>query len=324
MRHATSPSKRDQQRTPNDVLDALEQLQSASRHEYTIVKLSEPISSSSSSTTTTAVQHPSDIDIDSTNTNTNTNNNLTTAPRTSDVSTSSLDSPTPSSLEADLAHYRELFAKLRFSYVEQVTKEKFIRAIVGDPPLIVSPRDIADLEARNAGAKAELKALKAEVASMVAALEGKGRELAGRYEEVRKGRELAGELPGRIGDLEGRVAELAAARQRGLAPGSGPEMGLPLGKTRALVEGRRRELAGVERQMELLGGQVPRKRKEVERLRGEVAALENRRANSAAAAREAKRRRENAQSGVEDELEARGRWYRASETVLRRVLDLQG
>jgi hypothetical protein len=90
------------------------------------------------------------------------------------------------------------------------------------------------------------------------------------------------------------------------------------------VEGKRRELEGVERQLELLSGQVPRKRKELERLRGEVAALENRKVNSAAAAREAKRRRENAQGGVEDELEARGRWYRASETVLRQVLDLQG
>jgi hypothetical protein len=81
----------------------------------------------------------------------------------------------------------------------------------------------------------------------------------------------------------------------------------------------------LEREVEVLGQQqVPRKRKEVERLRAEVVALEKRRANSVAAAREAKRRRENAQGGVGDELEARGRWYRASETVLRQVLDLQG
>jgi chromosome segregation ATPase len=153
-------------------------------------------------------------------------------------------------------------------------------------------------------------------------LERRGRELAGRYERVQAEMKLVRELPGKIAALEKRVAELKAAQQ--LAPDAKAEMNLPLGKTLALVEGKRRELAGVERQLELLGGQVPRKRKEVERLRGEVAALENRRANSSAAAREAKRRRENAQSGVEDELEARGRWYRASETVLQRVLDLQG
>jgi polyhydroxyalkanoate synthesis regulator phasin len=299
MSRATSPAKRDRHRT-TETLRALEQLQPASGHEYTIVKISEPISSA---------LPPAQ----------NNNDNL---PRTSDVSTSSLDAPTPSSLEADLAHYRELFGKLRFSYVEQVTKEKFIRAIVGDPPLIVSPQENADLEASNAAAKAELKALKTEVAGMVEELERRGRELAGRYERVQAEMKLVRELPGKIAALEKRVAELKAAQQ--LAPDAKAEMNLPLGKTLALVEGKRRELAGVERQLELLGGQVPRKRKEVERLRGEVAALENRRANSSAAAREAKRRRENAQSGVEDELEARGRWYRASETVLQRVLDLQG
>jgi DNA repair exonuclease SbcCD ATPase subunit len=309
MSRATSPAERGRQRT-TETLRALEQLQSASGHEYTIVKLSEPISSA-----LPPAQNTTNNNNDPSSTNTN-------LPRTSDVSTSSLDAPTPSSLEADLAHYRELFSKLRFSYVEQVTKEKFIRAIVGDPPLIVSPQENADLEASNAAAKAELKALKTEVAGMVEELERRGRELAGRYETVQAEMRLVRELPGKIATLEKRVAELKAAQQ--LAPDAKPEMNLPLGKTLALVEGKRRELAGVERQLELLGGQVPRKRKEVERLRGEVAALENRRANSAAAAREAKRRRENAQSGVEDELEARGRWYRASETVLRRVLDLQG
>ncbi|KAK3311441.1 uncharacterized protein B0T15DRAFT_75650 [Chaetomium strumarium] len=308
MRRAPSPAETDRQRTAK-VLRALQDLQSASGHEYTILKISEPISSA----------------VPSRDNHNNTNNNNEPAnavARTSDVSTSSLDAPTPASLEADLAHYKELFAKLRFSYVEQVTKEKFIRAIVGDPPLIVTPQENADLEESNAAAKATLKARKTEVAGMVADLEARGRDLAGRYERVRAEMALLEELPGKIATLEKRVAELRAAQQ--LAPDGKPEMNLPLGKTLALVDEKRRELAGLDRQLELLGGQVPRKRKEMERLRAEVAALENRKANSAAAAREAKRRRENAQGGVEDELEARGRWYRASEVVLRQVLDLQG
>ncbi|KAK3298202.1 uncharacterized protein B0H64DRAFT_384418 [Chaetomium fimeti] len=305
MSRPTSPHKPDQQRAAK-VLQALEDLQCTSgdsSDEYTIIKLSEPISSSSASN----------------------NNNPTPAPaRTSDVSTASLDTPTPTSLEADLAHYRELFAKLRFSYVEQVTKEKFIRAIVGDPPQIVSAQENAELEAGNAAAKAALKRLKTDVAAMVAELETRGRGLVARYEVVREELAVLRALPAEIDGLEERVRDLRAQHALLRAAGVGPEMSMPLGKTRALVEGRRRELGGLEREVEVVGGQVPRKRKEVERLRGEVAALENRRANSEAAAREAKRRRENAQGGVEDELEARGRWYRASETVLRQVLDLKG
>ncbi len=295
-RKTTTPRRRSQAAaaappSPETLVQTLIDIQ---KSDYSILKLSEPLTTASSST---APQ-----------------------PRTSDISTASVD-PTPATLEADLAHYRELFAKLRFSYVEQVTKEKFIRAIVGDPPLIVTPAENAALEEENAAAKAALKALKTEVAGMVAALETRGRELAGRLERVKEEGALADELPKRIEELQGRVSSLRAERE---GQGGGEGMDLPLGKTRGLVEGKRKELEGLERLVEGLERQVPRKRKEAERLGGEVAALENRRANSAAAAREAKRRRENAQGGVEDELEARGRWYRASETVLRQVLDLKG
>ena len=40
-------------------------------------------------------------------------------------STDNGGNPTPASLEADLTHYKDLFTKLRFSYVEQVTKRSF-------------------------------------------------------------------------------------------------------------------------------------------------------------------------------------------------------
>ncbi|KAK4145416.1 uncharacterized protein C8A04DRAFT_26925 [Dichotomopilus funicola] len=322
MPRANSPAKpADPLRNPK-LLRALDDLKSSSLDDYTIIKLSEPISTADPSTssllTSRHSHHPNNDDLTT---------NTTTAPRTSDVSTASSSAPTPTTLEADLSHYRELFAKLRFSYVEQVTKEKFIRAIVGDPPLIVSPQENADLEARNAAAKAELKKLKGEVAGMVGDLEVRGRELAGRLERVRGEMEVAVHLPDTIAELEARVAALREQQKERLAavPGSRPEMAMPLGRTRAVVEERRGELGRVERAVEVLGGQqVPRKRKEVERLRAEVGGLEKRRENSAVAAREAKRRREGAQGGMEDELEARGRWFRASEAVLRQVLDLKG
>ena len=96
--------------------------------------------------------------------------------RHSDVSTTSdgYEDATPASLQADLAHYKashlsirtgrhllpsaggmrrhakreqqDLFSKLRFSYIEQVTKEKFLRAIASTPPLLIDPADNAELE----------------------------------------------------------------------------------------------------------------------------------------------------------------------------------
>lgn len=250
-----------------------------------------------------------------------------TAPRTSDVSahstSSALDAPTPASLEADLAHYKELFAKLRFSYVEQVTKEKFIRAIVGDPPLIVTPQENADLEASNVAAKASLKALKTEVALLVEDLESRSRELAARYERVKLDRVKLKELPGKMEELQKRVDEFRT--KQAIQPGRLPEMNLPLAKTAVLVEERRQKVRELERQVEQLSSLAPRKRKEMERLQMEVTALAAKRTQVSAAAREAKRRRENAQKagGADDEMEAKGRWYRASEAALREMLVLK-
>ncbi|OAA72111.1 hypothetical protein ISF_01184 [Cordyceps fumosorosea ARSEF 2679] len=272
-----------------DVLKALTRHQA--HHEISIIKLSEPITSYSA-------EEPRQ--------------------RTSDASNSALEGPTPAGLEADLAHYSELFSKLRFSYVEQVTKEKFIRAIVGDPPLIVSMRENLELETQNLAAKAELKKLKQDVASMVDDLEHKARELSQQYASIQLETARLEELPTKIRDLEARVAELKASRA---TADSNPELNLPLSKTRQLVSRRQAEQQQVTRELKALQSKVPHKRKEVERLEAELGPLETKRQNSRAAAREAKRRREAALGGVGDDLEQRARWWRASESILTQLLD---
>ncbi|KAI1278984.1 hypothetical protein F5Y07DRAFT_59792 [Xylaria sp. FL0933] len=281
-------------RTPEQILAELQAL--VANQEITILKLSEPIS-----TEIAQLQEQSQ--------------------RTSDISNASLDATTPASLEADLTHYRELFAKLRFSYVEQVTKEKFIRAIVGDPPLIVSSQENVELEKQNLEAKATLKALKTEVADMVTELEKKARDLSKKYEKVKTETAKLEELPAKLDELESAVAKLRTAQASGL--NSNPELNLPLAKTLQLVDAKKRERDDLDRQLEQLQSQVPRKKKELERLQAELQPLETKRQNSMAAAKEAKRRKEAALGGVEDDLEERGRWYRAAEASLKQMLEIK-
>ncbi|KAI1127259.1 hypothetical protein F5Y10DRAFT_198674 [Nemania abortiva] len=280
-------------RTPEQILAELQAL--VANQEITILKLSEPISAEIAQLQAQSQQ------------------------RTSDISNASLDATTPASLEADLTHYRELFAKLRFSYVEQVTKEKFIRAIVGDPPLIVSPQENVDLERQNLEAKATLKALKTEVADMVTELEQKAKDLSKKYERVQTETAKMKELPDRLVELESAVAKLRTAQASRLDPN--PELNLPLAKTLDLVEAKKRQRDELDRQLEQLQSQVPRKKKELDRLHAELNPLETKRQNSTAAAKEARRRKEAALGGVEDDLEERGRWYRAAETTLKQMLD---
>ncbi|KAL8662478.1 MAG: hypothetical protein Q9168_008253, partial [Polycauliona sp. 1 TL-2023] len=146
--------------SPNPSIAALSDLQA---QPLSIIRLSESISSNPPNPTITPNNNPH---------------------RTSDISTSALsnsetpfDQPTPSSLAADLSHYRDLFSKLRFSYLEQVTKEKFLRAIVGDPPLIVESSENVELEKQLAEIKAVLKMQKEDVGRLVEELENRGREL---------------------------------------------------------------------------------------------------------------------------------------------------
>ncbi|KAF5227198.1 hypothetical protein FANTH_14831 [Fusarium anthophilum] len=277
---------------PEKVLEALNKLQSS--QEISIIKLSEPISSS----------RPQDA-----------------RQRTSDASNSAFDAPTPAGLTADLAHYKELFAKLRFSYVQQVTKEKFIRAIVGDPPMIVTMEENLELEKENAIAKKQLKELKTEVADMVADLERRGIELSQKYESVQLETAKLREMPTKIEDLEMRIEHLRTELET--PDGSAPSMNLPLAKTQDLVNQRKLEQQELARELESLQAKVPRKRKEAERLRIELQPLENKRQNSATAAREARRRKEAALGGAADDLEERARWWRASEGVLTQVLDIK-
>ena len=128
-----------------DVAEALQTL-NAPTSTLSILSLADPILSSSSSSSSTADNNEAQL--------------------------------TPASLVADLAHYKDLFAKLRFSYVEQVTKERFLKAIVADPPELVDAADNVELEQELKGAKAALKSKKVAMEHVVKELQDLGTRLA--------------------------------------------------------------------------------------------------------------------------------------------------
>jgi chromosome segregation ATPase len=175
------------------------------------------------------------------------------------------------------------------------------------------------LEESLAVSKAALRAQKLEVAELVAELEKRGRELARKYEAVQLQTTQLQELPDEIEGLQASIDKLKATQE----PGSHPTLNLPLEKTWALVEERGRERAELDRQLEQLKSMVPRKTKELERLNAELQNVEAKRLASAAAAREAKRRKEEALGGAGDDLEDRGRWWRGVESGLKGMLGVE-
>ncbi|KAH7057309.1 hypothetical protein B0J12DRAFT_697180 [Macrophomina phaseolina] len=241
--------------------------------------------------------------------------------RGSAASEMSADDATPASLQADLIHYKELFSKLRFSYVEQVTKEKYLTAITVDPPQIVEPRDNVELEAQLVEVKASLKAQKVEVAEMLAELERRGRDLSKRYESIQLRTAQLEAIPNEIANLESTIAEL---RETQAPHPTNPSLSLPLPETLSVLASREAELAALEKQLSSLQSTLPRKTRELERLEAELQPLEMQKSGTVAAAKEARRRREAGEAGMGDDLEERGRWLTAVEQGLRGMLEVEG
>ncbi|KIX06476.1 uncharacterized protein Z518_04452 [Rhinocladiella mackenziei CBS 650.93] len=282
-----------------------------------ILALAEPIIASQSQSQSQSTSHPQSRPSD-------TSNSLSQT--ASDPDPSLL---TSASLSADLTHYKNLFSKLRFSYLEQVTKEKYLRSIVGDPPLVVSHDDNLVLEDKLAGMKTELKGKKAEVDALVAEMEETAKLLATSYESVNEGMQTLERVPPEIERLRNEIEKLQSeiVTRRGNhddghspKPSKDPRMNMSLDETeQALAELQSRN-EEIDRQIDSLQRQMPGKIRDVERMDRELAELEKKRNESSRLAMEVRRRRE---LGGRDEMEDLGKWYRDSESVLRCLLDVQ-
>lgn len=236
---------------------------------------------------------------------------------------SNTENPTPQSLNADLAHYRDLFSKLRFSYIEQVTKEKYLKSIVGDPPLLVSHAENQALEERLATMKAQLKAKKVETENLVRELETTASELAKKYEKIQKDSKLLDRLPAEIETLRQQVEELKgqlAEKEGAMEISRDPRMNMSLDATNQALEEQRRRNQELDEQIEALQKQLPRKMQECERLDRELEDLDRKKNESTRVARELRRMREE---GGRDPLEEQGKWYKSSEIVLKGLLGME-
>ena len=233
---------------------------------------------------------------------------------------------TPSTLAADLQHYKDLFSKLRFSYLEQVTKEKYLRSIVGDPPVLVTPAENAELEQKLVGMKSELKAKKEECDELVREMEEVAREVAVKYETVNGGMGELERLPPAIERLQQELEEVKAelAEKREALGGHNssdpdPRMQMGLEATQAALEERREQNQRLDEEIEELKSRMPLKMRECERAERELEEMERRRNEVTRQARDVKRIREE---GGRDLVGERGKRYKAQETVMRGLLEV--
>ncbi len=201
-----------------------------------------------------------------------------------------------------------------------MTKEKFLRAIVGDPPLIVEHGENIELESQLADIKAVLKAQKEHVGEMVRELDAQGRDLSRRYETISLQTTLLSSLPPQIEDLNQTLAGLRKQNQSAGTHEASPALALPLPATLELLDQRQAGLDEVNVQLRALQQALPRQTRRLETEERELERLEVERERAVGLAREAVERRQ--EGGGADELERKGRWLRGVESGLRGMLEI--
>lgn len=201
-----------------------------------------------------------------------------------------------------------------------------MRSIVGDPPVLVTPAENAELEQKLVGMKSELKAKKEECDALVSEMEEVAREVAVKYEAVHGGMTELERLPAEIETLQREVeqvkAELAEKREALGGTNSSdpnPRMQMGLEATQAALEERRREIERLDQEIDELKSRMPLKMRECERAERELEEMERMRNEVTRQARDVERIREE---GGRDLVGERGKWYKAQETVLRGLLEV--
>ncbi|KAJ1924994.1 hypothetical protein IWQ60_004854 [Tieghemiomyces parasiticus] len=115
---------------------------------------------------------------------------------------------TPKAVEADLAYYRTLFSKLKFNYLEQTTKERFLRDLMQEPPVDIELEDIQEIEAGNLVSKKELKKRKTETQVRHEQIDYTINSVADGYHQVKSEFEEVAPILAEIAELESQLHEL--------------------------------------------------------------------------------------------------------------------
>lgn len=204
--------------------------------------------------------------------------------------------------------------------MEQVTKEKFLRAVVGDPPLFVDQADNMAFEAQLMEVKASLAAQKLQVAETIRQLEDQGRNLSRRYKVIELQKEQLQNLPSEIASLQ-ETLDLLCAQQTPRS--TDPSMSLPLPATLALLSEKQAELEDLDRQIEILKTESEVKRAALIQEEGNLKPLQSQRAKAIIEANEAKKRREMAANGQGDGLEEKGRWLSGVHVMMNKLLNVE-
>ncbi|KAJ3197495.1 hypothetical protein HK101_003193 [Irineochytrium annulatum] len=117
----------------------------------------------------------------------------------------------PRNMEAELRFHKELFSKLKFNFLEQTTKEAFLKRILGESVVWCTDNDMSSAESRNEVLKRRLKSIKAETEVARESLAEMIQRVCEAHVAFLERREQLRSLETQLSDQIGKQEELKAA-----------------------------------------------------------------------------------------------------------------
>jgi hypothetical protein len=240
----------------------------------------------------------------------------------------------PTQIDGVIIHQHEQFKNLKLAYLEQETKEKFVRAVVGDPPLVVEASDVLEVETANAAKKQQLRALKTACAEMEEETVVRACDVVAEHARMQNEAAEMMNLIMELRAMEREVASLETKRQQKQRELEGdveegtltdPELTLPYEEMQRLVEAytqQARELEAATRAP--LAAKAEEKERELQSVTRRVTDLRQQRARAESAARESAAARERELARGLGEKEAVAQWHRNMLAVLEHTLGISG
>ncbi|KAL2916924.1 hypothetical protein HK105_203356 [Polyrhizophydium stewartii] len=209
----------------------------------------------------------------------------------------------PRNTEAEKNFHKELFSKLKFNYLEQDAKEKFLRRVLDMTPQFATPESVQGLERQNAQQKESLKAQKASLEMLKTEVSDIAEHVCATYERVHVQKAEALQLQAEIAQLETkRDAVLAKPNPRA------PFLANLEQKTSAQQD----RIAALKSQIEAQRRELAEKQARRAQLLKQSARLEVRRQEAESNAIEAER----ISRTKDPQVESLGKWYQETIELL--------
>ncbi|KAG0349265.1 hypothetical protein BG004_000045 [Podila humilis] len=154
-------------------------------------------------------------------------------------------------MQGDLEYYKDLFEKYTFSYIEQYTKEKFLRELMEDPPPEITLASNKELEAKNFANKKLLEEKSLIIDKLNRELEATIKTVCKEHQQLEKDVVGVTKMLREMQDMEVEIAALKSVEDKfSVSDAPSGERGMTVQGAEMLLEEQTQSLYEVNQEME--------------------------------------------------------------------------